>query len=44
MVIEYSNLPAIVTMEEAIAADSFHSWPNDVRNPLIPTYHNVLFR
>ena len=44
MVIEYSNLPAIVTMEEAIAADSFHPWPNDVRSPGTLAYQNVLFR
>ena len=29
VVVEYSDLPAIVTMEEAIAADSFHPWPNN---------------
>ena len=30
VVVDYSNLPAIVTMEEAIAAESFHPWDNDV--------------
>ena len=30
VVVEYADLPAIVTMEEAIAADSFHPWPNNL--------------
>ena len=29
VVVEYKDLPAIITMEEAIAADSFHPWPNN---------------
>jgi len=28
--IEYQDLPAIVTMEEAIAANSYHDWPNNI--------------
>jgi len=28
--VEYQDLPAIVTMEEAIAANSYHDWPNNV--------------
>ena len=29
VVVEYKDLPAIITMEQAIAADSFHPWPNN---------------
>ena len=28
--VEYADLPAIITMEEAIAAGSFHPWPNNL--------------
>eukprot|EP00090_Calanus_glacialis_P022255 TRINITY_DN34353_c0_g1_i1.p1 TRINITY_DN34353_c0_g1~~TRINITY_DN34353_c0_g1_i1.p1 ORF type:complete len:1353 (-),score=369.93 TRINITY_DN34353_c0_g1_i1:172-4230(-) len=28
--VEYQDLPAIVTMEEAIAANSYHDWPNNI--------------
>ena len=27
--VEYEDLPAIVTMEQAIAAGSYHAWPNN---------------
>ena len=38
MVVEYQELPAIVTMEEAIQAQSFHPWPNNVtHHPHLPT-------
>ena len=28
--VEYQDLPAIITMEEAIAAKSYHDWPNNI--------------
>ena len=28
--VEYRDLPAVVTIEEAVAAGSFHEWPNNV--------------
>ena len=30
VVVEYADLPAIVTMEEAIEANSFHPWPQNM--------------
>ena len=29
MIVKYEDLPAIITMEEAIEAESYHAWPHN---------------
>lgn len=43
VVVEYEDLPAIVTMEQAIQAQSFYLWPDNVTLHAPSILQNILF-